>query len=164
MRLRSSQSQDALTFPEVLTTVVLLSVFFAAIFEINAVCLRYISASKENVAALQLAQDRTEVLRNLAFRDLTDPAFLQGLMAAPANASDLGTRTTETIRLSAYPTPNGVTKLTRQVNGTVTLDSTATTLGTTLVQVEVTTNWTTTFGQRARSEQITTLISNGTKK
>ena len=44
--------------------------FFAAIFEVNAICLRYIDASKEAVAAVHGVQDRMEGLRNLAFTDL----------------------------------------------------------------------------------------------
>jgi hypothetical protein len=46
----------------------------------------------------------------------------------------------------------------------VTLDSTAIDLGTTLVQVDVSTTWNMTLGGRARSEQTSTIISNGTKK
>ena len=65
------------TFSEVLIAVVLLGVFFASIFELNAICLRYIDASKESVAAVQLVQDRSEVLRNLAFRDLTTTSLQQ---------------------------------------------------------------------------------------
>jgi len=44
----------------------------ASIFELNAVMLRYIEASKEAVAGIAAVQDRTEVIRNLAFADLTN--------------------------------------------------------------------------------------------
>jgi len=47
--------------------------------------------------------------------------------------------------------------------GAVTTDSTATDLGTSLVQVDVSTSWNM-LGGRARSEQTSTIISNGTKK
>jgi hypothetical protein len=46
----------------------------------------------------------------------------------------------------------------------VTANSVATSLGNTLVQVTISTSWSTTFGGRARSEETTTIISNGTKK
>jgi hypothetical protein len=144
--------------------VILLAVFFMSIFELNAICLRYIDASKESVAAQQLVQDRSEVLRNLAFLDLTKASYLQSLLGSPANASDLGNKITEVIKVSQYPTANGVTQLTRSANGTVTTNSIATDLGSTLVQVDVSATWTMTLGGRARSTQATSIVSNGTKK
>jgi Tfp pilus assembly protein PilV len=150
--------------PEVLVAALLLAVFFASIFELNAVCLRYIDASKESVAALQLVQDRSETLRNLAFNDLTNTSYVQGLLSASANASEFAKKATEVVTITAYPTANGVTQFTRSPNGTVTTNSTASSLGTTLVQVDVAASWMMTLGSRARSEQITSIISNGTKK
>jgi len=150
--------------PEVMVAALLLAVFFASIFELNAVCLRYIDASKESVAALQLVQDRSETLRNLAFNDLTSTSYVQSLLSAPANASEFAKKATEVVKISAYPTANGVTQFTRSPNGTVTADSTASSLGSTLVQVDIASSWMMTLGSRARSEQITSIISNGTKK
>jgi hypothetical protein len=144
--------------------VILLAVFFMSIFELNAICLRYIDASKESVAAQQLVQDRSEVLRNLAFINLTSASYLQGLLGSPANPSDLGKNITEVVKVSQYPTANGVTQLTRSANGTVTTDSIATDLGSTLVQVDVSATWIMTLGGRARSTQATSIVSNGTKK
>ena len=164
MKLSSNRSCQAITLPEVMITVLLLATFFASVFELNAVCLRYINASKENVAALQYVSDRVEVIRNLSFTDLTTTSKIQTLLSSAPNASDFNQKATEVVRLSAYPTPNGVTQFTRSPNGTVTLNSTATSLGTRLVQVEVSSTWTMTLSGRSRSEQITTLISNGTKK
>lgn len=166
MKNQQATGEKATTMPEVLIAAVLLAVFFASIFELNAVCLRYIDASKESVAALQLAQDRTEVLRNLAFSDLTSTSYVQSLLSSPANASEFTKKATEVVKISAYPTAmtNGVTQFTRSPNGTVTVDSTASSLGSTLVQVDVTTSWQMTLGSRPRSEQVTSIISNGTKK
>jgi Tfp pilus assembly protein PilV len=167
---RSHPNTDAgTTMPEVLIAAVLLAVFFASIFELNAVCLRYIDASKESVAALQLVQDRSETLRNLAFSDLTNTGYVQSLLATPANASEFTKKATEVVKISAYPTSyggvtQGVTQFTRSPNGSVTVNSTASTLGSTLVQVDVTTSWNMTLGSRPRSEQLTSIISNGTKK
>src|SRR2546430_4825989 len=72
------------TLPETAVALVLLVTFFASLFELNAVCLRYIDATKESVAALQDVQDRAEMLRNLAFTDLTKPASGHALLAAQA--------------------------------------------------------------------------------
>ena len=143
---------------------VLIAVFFASIFELNAMCLRFIDASKESLAALQSVQDRGEVLRNLAFSDLTTTSVVQTLMATPANAAPFAQKATEVVKISKYPTPSGVTQFTRTPDGTVTNDSVATDLGTQLVKVDIAVSWTMTLGGRARTEQTSSILSNGTKK
>src|SRR5437870_9366051 len=163
MRLARNKRAIAMTFPEVLVAVLLLGVFCASVFELNAVCLRYIDASKESMAALQSVHDRCEVLRNLAFTDLTTKTYVQSLLATPPNGSEFSRKATEVVKISAYPTANGVTQFTRTPDGTVTNDLTATGLGTSLVQVDISTSWNM-LGGRARSEQTSTIISNGTKK
>jgi Tfp pilus assembly protein PilV len=152
------------TLPEALVGVVLLATFFASVFELNAVCLRYIDATKESVAALQSVQDRAEMLRNLAFIDLTNTAAVQTLMATAPNAAPFAQKATETVTISAFPTPNGVTQFTRTPAGTVTTDSVAVDLGQELVKVDVKVAWTMTLGGRSRTEQTTNILSNGSKK
>lgn len=162
---KPSQSRFAgTTLPETLVGLVLLATFFASIFELNAVCLRYIDATKESVSALQSVQDRAEMLRNMAFTDLTNTAAVQTLMSQPPNAAPFGQKATETVRISAFPTPNGVTQFTRTPAGTVTTNSVATDLGKELVKVEVKVVWTMTLGGRSRTEQTTNILSNGSKK
>ena len=163
MRLETNRTATAMTFPEVMVAILLLAFFLGSVFELNAICLRYIDTSKESVAALQSVHDRAEVLRNLSFGDLTTTGTVQSLLATAANSSDFCKKATETVSIAAYPTPNGTTQFTRTPDGTVTLNSTATDLGTTLVQVDVSTSWNM-LGGRARSEQTSTIISNGTKK
>ena len=163
MRFKLKAPTAAMTFPEVMVAVLLLGIFCASVFELNAVCLRYIDASKESMSALQSVHDRCEVLRNLAFTDLTTNSYVQNLLGAPANGSEFCKKTTEVVKISAYPTANGVTQFTRSPNGTVANDLTATDLGTSLVQVDVSTSWNM-LGGRARSETTSTIISNGTKK
>ena len=163
MRLQANRTAAGMTFPEVMVAVLLLALFLGSVFELNAICLRYIDSSKESVAALQAVHDRTEVLRNLWFGDLTTTATVQSLLSAVPNSSEFCKKATETVTIAAYPTANGTTQFTRTPDGTVTLDSTATDLGTTLVQVDVSTSWNM-LGGRARSEQTSTIISNGTKK
>src|SRR5436305_25063 len=141
MRLRLKQPTAAMTFPEVLVAVLLLAIFCASVFELNAVCLRYIDASKESIAALQSVHDRCEVLRNLSFSDLTTQSTVQALLANAANPSDFCKKATEVVKISAYPTATGTTQFTRTPNGTVTINSTATNLGTGLVQVDISTSW-----------------------
>jgi hypothetical protein len=152
------------TLPDTMVGLLLLAAFFASIFELNAVCLRYIDATKESVAALQNVQDRVEMLRNLAFNDLTTPATVQTLLVNPPNAAPFAQKATETVKISAFPSPNGITQFTRTSAGTVTTDSIATDLGRQLVKVDVSVAWTMTLGGRSRTEQTTTIISNGSKK
>src|SRR5437763_10892460 len=114
------------TLSETMVGLVLLVTFFASVFELNAVCLRYIDATKESVAALQHVQDRAEMLRNLVFTDLIDTAAVQTLMATAPNAAPFAQKATETVRISAYPTANGVSQFTRTPDGNVTTDSVAT--------------------------------------
>ncbi len=163
MKLQAKQKTGAMTLPEVLVAVLLLGIFCASVFELNAVCLRYIDASKESISALQSVHDRCEVLRNLSFTDLTTASTVQSLLASAPNGSDFCKKATEVVKISAYPTPNGVTQFTRSPDGGVTTNSTATSLGTSLVQVDVSTSWNM-LGGRARSETTSTVISNGTKK
>ena len=164
MKKPSKSQIRGTTLSEALVGLVILATFFASIFELNAVCLRYIDATKESVAALQHVQDRAEMLRNLAFTDLIDTTAVQTLMATAPNAAPFAQKATETVRISAYPIANGVTQFTRTPNGNVTTDSVATDLGKELVQVDVKVAWTMTLGGRARTEQTTNLLSNGTKK
>ena len=152
------------TLAETMVGLLLLSAFFASIFELNAVCLRYIDATKESVAALQHVQDRAEMLRNLSFADLTNTASIQTLMSAPPNAAPFAQKATETVTIGAFPTPNGISQFIRSPAGTVTTNSVATDLGTGLVKVDVQVAWTMTLGGRSRTEQTTNILSNGSKK
>jgi Tfp pilus assembly protein PilV len=161
---RANRAESGTTLVEVMVAAVLVAVFFASIFELNATCLRFIDAGKESLAALQSVQDRGEVLRNLAFSDLTTTSVVQTLMATPANAAPFAQKATEVVKISKYPTPNGVTQFTRTPDGTVTNDSVATDLGTQLVKVDIAVTWTMTIGGRTRTEQTSSILSNGTKK
>ena len=163
MKLSPKCHTSGTTLVEVLVATLLLASFFASLFEANAVCLRFIAASKQSVAAIEAVQARAEVFRNLAFGDLTTTSFVQNLLATAANTSDFAKSATEVVKISAYPTANGVTQMTRATNGTVSLDSSATSLGT-LVKVDISQSWTAVLGGRQRSEQTSLIISNGTKK
>lgn len=157
-------AEQGTTLVEVMVAALLVAVFFLSIFELNAMCLRFIDASKESLAALESVQDRSETLRNLSFSDLTTTSVVQNLMTAPANAAPFTQKATEVVKISKYPTPNGVTQFTRSPDGTVVNDSVATDLGTQLVKVDVAVSWTMTAGHRARTEQTSSIVSNGTKK
>jgi prepilin-type N-terminal cleavage/methylation domain-containing protein len=159
-----TKPERAFTLVEVMVATMLVAIFFASIFELNALCLRYIDAGKESLAALQNVQDRSETLRNLAFSDLTTTSFVQNLMTTAANPAPFSQKATEVVKISKYPTASGVTQFTRSPNGSVTTNSVASALGTGLVKVDVSVSWTMTLGRRARIEQTSSIVSNGTKK
>jgi len=161
---RAGFAERGTSLVEVMVTAVLIAVFFASIFELNAMCLRFIDASKESLAAVQSVQDRSETLRNLSFSNLTTTAVVQNLMLSAANSAPFSQKATEVVKLSKYPTANGVTQFTRSPDGTVVNDSVATDLGTQLVKVDVAVSWRMTLGGRARTEQTSSIVSNGTKK
>ena len=164
MKLPPKCHSSGTTLVEILVATLLLASFFASLFEANAVCLRFIAASKQSVGAIEIVQARAEVFRNLRFTDLTTTSYVQNLLTTAANTSDFAKSATEVVKISAYPTANGVTQMTRATNGTVSLDSTATSLGSTLVKVDISQSWTGVLGGRQRTEQTSLIISNGTKK
>ena len=182
MKLSPKCHTSGTTLVEVLVATLLLASFFASLFEANAVCLRFIAASKQSVGAIEAVQARAEVFRNLAFSDLISAStanpgklatgYVQNSVlknpdgsANRANASDFVKSATEVVKISAYPTANGVTQMTLKQDGTVSLDSTATSSPTpTLVKVDISQTWTQVLGGRQRTEQTSLIISDGTKK
>ena len=164
MKLSPKCHTSGTTLVEVLVATLLLASFFASLFEANAVCLRFIAASKQSVGAIEAVQARAEKFRSLAFSDLTNPSYVQNqVLNNPANTSDFAKSATEVVKISQYPTANGVTQMTRTPDGTVSPNSTATSLGT-LVKVDISQTWTGVLGGRQRTEQTSLIISDGTKK
>lgn len=169
MRFPIRRRIQGTTLPEVMISAVLIATFFASIFEVNAVCLRYVNASKEAVAAIQGVQDRLETLRNLAFTDLIAPAVITPLLATPSNSAVLATRVVETVTISDYTSGSPSVTYTRPAGASVT-PTVAWTGGssfptaTTLLKVNVKYTWALGLGGRARSEETEAIISNGTKK
>src|SRR5438552_15257011 len=153
------------TLPEVVVATALVAVFLSSIFEINALCLRYISASKENVGAIEAVNDRLERLRNADFSILTSVSSMKSLLATAANSSPLANRAVETITVSDYSSGVPTITYTRSANGAVaSVPSTADFSNSTLVQVDVTNQWPATFANRTTTAQTSTVISAGTKK
>ena len=184
---RPTHLQAGTTLVETLVAVTLVGAFFVTIFEVNAVCLRYIEASKECVAAVQGVQDRVEGLRNLAFTDLTSPTYMMNpqptpspsgprpiSLVFPSNTSDLAARVTEEVTVSGYPSgtplPGGtpIITYTRPPGAAVYPSASPATSpdfsSMTMVKVKVKYTWTATLGGRQQSEEAETLVAAGTKK
>ena len=160
-----TRAKAGFTLPEIVVATALVAVFFSSIFEINAICLRYISASKENVGAIEAVNDRLERLRNTDFSSLTSVSSMKSLLGTPANSSPLAQAAVETITVSDYPSGNPTVTYTRSADGTITsVPSTADFSNSTLVQVDVVNQWPATFADRTTTAQTSTVISAGTKK
>ena len=153
----------------------LVATFFATLYEVNATCMRLVSGSKENVAAIQGVQDRLETLRNLAYSDLTNATYVKDLMASPSNASDFAKGVVEEVTITAYniESPTGGTTGTgmtiRRPAGASgpaafvgTPDSTITDSKAVLVRVKY--DWTMALAKRPRSEETSSIIAAGVKK
>jgi Tfp pilus assembly protein PilV len=181
MRISPSKTRFAgTTLTEVLVAAAIVGVFFISIFEVNAVCLRYVQASKESVGAIQGVQDRLEGLRNLSFDNLISTSYMTAAQPTPApsgavpvslyypsNTSDLAARVTETVTVSAYPSGNPTVTYTRNPGSGVTPTASPASVDfstSTLVKVDVTYSWNMTLGGRARTAGASTILSSGTKK
>ena len=160
-----SGATAAFTLVEVLIAAVLVAVFFLSIFEVNGLCLRFISASKENVGATEAVHDRLEQLRNADFSTLTTVSSMKSLLAQAANSSPLAKKAIETVTVSNYPSGSPTITYTRAVNGTVSsAPATADFSSSTLVRVDVANQWSATFGNRTGATQTSTVIAQGVKK
>lgn len=170
------RTESGTSLPELMISALLVGTFFASIFELNAVLLRYISGTKENVGAIESVQDRVEKLRSLAFSDLLDPAKMKAtspaesvvLVNAP-NASDFAAQVAEEITVTDLNDPARSITYTRAAGKTVTPTHTAAgafsaTPKTTVVKVKVKHSWRMTLGRRDRTEESETIISDGIKK
>jgi prepilin-type N-terminal cleavage/methylation domain-containing protein len=129
--MRSFRNMEAgVTLPELMITAMVIGIFFAGIFEVSGICLRYISSSKENISAVECVQDRLEQLRGTDFTSLLDPTYMavtpptpaaspspspqqRRNLTTPANGSVLAQQATETVKISTYsgtgPTTPSVT-------------------------------------------------------
>ena len=125
----------------------------------HAIRVRRIRASEESAAAAQAVKDRRDMLRNLAFADLTNPARIRSVLETAANGSDFCKKATEVTKISASPVPHGIMQFTRAPDGTVKIDSTAANLGSLLIEIHISAALQATFG-RGRWAQTRMVVAN----
>ena len=185
-------SEAGTTLAEIMVSVLLMAGFLASIFEVNAVCLRYVEATKETVAGIQTANDRLEALRNVAFTNLISQNYMTtttgvdtagnplpgngtpapGMLVATADTSSFSKNITETITLTDYSTgiPGSISVTYTRTPGASSTPTVSWSGGTsfpsttTMVKANVTVSWNMTFGGRARTQQAETIIAAGQKK
>jgi hypothetical protein len=147
--------------------VLLVAGFFGTIFEVNAVCLRYIDASKQSVYALQGVQDRMEDFRGLSFTGLSTVNTVKTMMATPANGSEFLKKVQETVTMSGYPSGSPTITYTRPAGASVTVTASPTSVDfstTSLIKVTLTHTWVQSLGGRTMTESTETVIAAGNKK
>ena len=165
LRANQESAKAGFTLPEILIATTLVAVFFISIFEVNGLCLRFISASKENVGATEAVHDRLEQLRNADFSTLTTVSSLKSFLTQAANSSALAKKAIEKVTVSDYPSGSPTITYTRAINGTVSsVPATANFSSSTLVRVDVANQWPATFGNRMGAAQTSTVIAQGVKK
>ena len=134
-------------------------------FAANANCLGMLRSANESAAASQSLQERVEQMRIANWVQITDSDYLAAqLVASPtASARSLGD-CTETVTLTAYPPPAGVsTSMTiRRTNGLVSVDSHAPNLkNSAMVKAEWTLSWTMAGKETLRTRTAAALVANG---
>jgi hypothetical protein len=137
----------------------LVGVFFVTLFGVNSQCLYVVNSSRELSTAGQALQGRMEQVRNCHWSQITDPNYLSNSVfnTAMNGVSNLGA-VTEVATINAYPTAlNPAIQLTRNSNGTVTINSTNSAIANgDMVSVTLQVSWTAGPGARNRSVAITT--------
>ena len=152
---------------EAMTAMAVVSVFLTGMYASNARVWSLLRASLEGNAASRVVNGRAEQIRASTWDQITNVTFLTDtiLSVAPDSSGELGDMT-ETLKITAYPTPSPnppAIQLTRDYD-----TGTVTTVGAgngkmneqTSIRVDLTTSWTA-KGGAARSRQISMIVSNG---
>ena len=134
-------------------------------FAANANCLGMLRSANESAAASQSLQERVEQMRIANWVQITDSDYLKtNFVASPTASARSLSDCSETLTLTAYPPPAGVStsmKI-RRTNGIVTVDSNASNLkNSAMVKAEWTLSWTTAGKKTSRSRTGAVLVANG---
>jgi hypothetical protein len=134
-------------------------------FAANANCLGMLRAANESAAASQSLQERVEQMRIANWVQITDSNYLKThLVASPTASARSLNDCTETLTLTAYPPPVGVSTSTkiRRTNGVVSVDSHGPNLkNSAMVKAEWTLSWKTAGKETLRTRTGAALVANG---
>ena len=92
------------TFVENLIAMVIVVLFFSALYGLNSQALYLLNSGREALVANVCLRDRVEQLRNCTWTQLTDSTYLRTsvLNSSPSGAANLG-NLTETLTINSYP-------------------------------------------------------------
>lgn len=140
----------------------IISIGFTGLYAACSQCLGILREARDLNGAQQLVQARVEQLRTCTWPQLTDPAYLRAnCLSAPASTSLFSGRATEVLTVNAAPTAlTPAIRVQRTAAGTTSTVSTNPAVAAAdLAQVQVTLNWNSPRGSRARTLSTTILIS-----
>ena len=160
-RLTLRKADEGFTFVENLIAMVIVVLFFGALFALNSQGLYLLNSGREAVVANVCLRDRVEQLRNCTWAQLTDSTYLSTsiLNSAPSGASNLG-QLTETLTINTYPIGANPPIRVVRVNGSASVSSTNVAIASgTLVRVDETLSWTAGPGGRGRTQATSTLMA-----
>jgi Prokaryotic N-terminal methylation motif len=149
------------TFVENLIAMVIVVLFFAALYGLNCQGLYLLNSGREALVANVCLRDRFEQLRNCTWAQLTDSTYLRTsvLNSSPIGAANLG-NLTETLTINSYPTAgNPPISLTRTNGSASVITTNAAITNSTLVRVDATLSWTAAPGGRSRTQATSTLLA-----
>jgi hypothetical protein len=159
--LPARKFEAGFTFVENLIAMVIVVLFFAALYGLNCQALYLLNSGREALVANVCLRDRLEALRNCTWAQLTDSTYLRTnvLNSSPSGAANLG-NLTEVLTINSYPTAgNPPISLTRTNGSASVTTSNAAIASSTLVRVDATLSWTAAPGGRSRTQATSTLLA-----
>ena len=149
-------TQSGFTLVDSLVAIAITATVFTALYALSGQCVYVLNSGRELTSAQQALQDRGEQLRNLSWTQVTDSNYIANnvLNQASTNATYLN-GLSETVTVNAYPTAvSPAIKLTRS-GGSVTINSTNSTIASgNLVRIDTTETWT--AGRTGSSRSVVT--------
>ena len=160
-KLPLNNAEEGFTFVENLIAMVIVVLFFAALFAVNSQGIYLLNSGREAIVASVCLRDRVEQLRNCTWTQLTDSTYLRTSVfnSAPVGASNLGTLT-ETITINSYPIAVNPPISVVRSNGAASVVTTNAAIASgTLVRIDDTLSWTAGPGGRSRRQATSTLMA-----
>lgn len=160
-RLRLTKSEEGFTFVENLVAMVIVVLFFGALFAVNSQGLYLLNSGREAIVANVCLRDRIEQLRDCAWPQLTDSNYLRAsvLNSSSSGASNLG-QLSETLTINSYPIAGNPPISVLRSNGTASVTSTNPAIANaTLVRVDIRLSWIAGPGGRTRTQATSTLVA-----
>lgn len=139
----------------------IVSVFFIALYALNARCLLILNSGREAVAAQQALHDRVEQLRSCTWAQITSASYLQSsLLCTATNSSANLSSPTESVTVNAYATTiSPQVKVVRSGGSASTVTSNVAMVSQEMVRIDVSLAWVSRPGGRQRTQAATIVIS-----
>ncbi|HEX8295967.1 MAG TPA: hypothetical protein VF593_06675 [Chthoniobacteraceae bacterium] len=162
--LRNSASAGAVIV-EALAAAMIIGLFLAGLFEMNAFNVRTLRSGTETVAASLVLQERLDQVRNTTWANVGDATYLRTVLTTKAVSADALLDLTETLTVSAYPPPSPAVAsaiVTRAASGTTTIVSSNSKLAEqATLRADITISWRGNGRRLARTRTLCTIIAEG---